>query len=297
MNKEIGTRASFGERMPPRLWQYLVGLCHRPAAPVVSRLCAPVVRKCLLTSKSLLPIDLRLEDFNLRCHFTDNYSEKKFVFTPWRYDLQERKLLTESLREGGVFVDIGANVGLYTLTAAKALSGREGRIVAFEPNPATLHRFKINIEANPDLFEGNLRLDILPIGIADRDSTFRLQVDRENLGASSMTSDDGSQAGMKEEDALTVQCRPLLEVLAALDVQSIDALKIDIEGMEDLALGPYLDESPDTLLAATIIIENSQHLWSLDLFGAMELRGYQRIHSSRMNSVFARPAGRRRKAG
>ncbi|MDZ7641157.1 MAG: hypothetical protein U5J62_03915 [Desulfurivibrio sp.] len=67
---------------------------------------------------------------NLRCAFYDNYSEKKFVFTPWRYDADERQLIREELPVDGVFVDIGANIGIYTLTASKTM-GRGGRCIAF----------------------------------------------------------------------------------------------------------------------------------------------------------------------
>ncbi|WP_169449435.1 FkbM family methyltransferase [Marinimicrobium agarilyticum] len=266
----------------------MIKLCHRPSAPVISRLCAPIVRKCLLKRRSLLPVDLRLGSFNLRCYFTDNYSEKKFVFTPWRYDFRERQMLTECLGQGGVFVDIGANVGLYTLTAARALAGKPGRIIAFEPNPPTLARLKTNIEANPELFGEPLRLDLLPIGVADRELVFTLQVDSDNLGASSIAQKSRSFATLERKSSVEIQCRPLLDVLAELNVEKVDALKIDIEGAEDLALGPYLEQAPEALLARCLFIENSQHLWSVDLFAQMERRGYRRAYVSRMNSVFVR---------
>lgn len=233
-----------------------------------------------------MPVDLRLRSFNLRCYFTDNYSEKKFVFTPWRYDFREREILTGRLGQGGVFIDIGANVGLYTLTAARALAGQPGRIVAFEPNPPTLERLKTNIAANPELFEGALRLDLLPIGVADRELTLKLQVDRDNLGASSIARNSCSSVSLERESCVEIQCRPLLDVLAELEVESVDVLKIDIEGAEDLALGPYLEQAPEALLARTLFIENSQHLWAVDLFTQLENRGYRRAYVSRMNSVF-----------
>lgn len=288
MNNNTNVLLPFGARTPSKWWQFVINLCHRPNAPLISRLCAPIARKCLLRRRSLLPVDLRLVDFNLRCYFTDNYSEKKFVFTPWRYDFRERQMLAERLGQGGVFVDIGANVGLYTLTAARALVGQSGRIVAFEPNPPTLARLKTNIAANPDLFASALRLDLLPIGVADRELTFTLQVDRDNLGASSIARNSRSSAAAERKSSVEVLCRPLLDVLTELKVERVDALKIDIEGAEDLALGPYLERAPDELLARTLFIENSQHLWSVDLFAQMEKRGYRRAYVSRMNSVFVR---------
>lgn len=288
MNNNTFASLPFGARAPSRWWQFVIELCHRPSAPVISRLCAPFARKFLLKRPALLPVDLQLTDFKLRCYFTDNYSEKKFVFTPWRYDVRERLLLAKSLAQGGVFVDIGANIGLYTLTAAKALAGKSGRIIAFEPNPPTLARLEANIAANPELFGDNLQLDLLPIGVADRERAFTLQVDGDNLGASSIAQKCCSPAAGERQSSVEVQCRPLLDVLAELKVEGVDALKIDIEGAEDLALCPYLKQAPEALLAHTIFIENSQHLWSVDLFEQMEKRGYRRVYASRMNSVFVR---------
>ncbi len=288
MSDLAGKAQAFGSRSPSAVWRILIDLCHRPGAPLISRLAAPIVRKLLLRQRDLLPVDLHLKDFNLRCQFTDNYSEKKFVFTPWRYDFRERALLAQSLRSGGTFVDIGANVGLYTLTAAKALSGHAGRIIAFEPNPPTLSRLKANLAANGELFDEAVQLDVLPFGVADRDLSFSLQVDSANLGASSIVGSNRFSAGEGEKSAVEIQCRPLVDVLAELGVDTINALKIDIEGAEDLALVPYLERAPDSLLAQTVFIENSQHLWSVDLFKKLESRGYRRVYVSRMNSVFSR---------
>ncbi|WP_024461267.1 FkbM family methyltransferase [Marinimicrobium sp. LS-A18] len=287
MTDEITGSEGFGAKAPPRLWQALISLCQSSRLSWVGRLLAPFARKVVLSQPAALPVDLELKDFRLRCQFTDNYSEKKFVFTPWRYDAHERRMLAECLAQGGDFLDIGANIGLYTLTAAVALGNKGGRIVAFEPNPVTLQRLKTNIAANRKLFGEAVTLEILPIGIADQATEFTLHVDSTNLGECSIV-DGGRYSGKKEvSTGVTVQCRPLLNVLEDLQMDRITVLKIDIEGAEDLALAPYLESAPDSLLAKHIFIENSQHIWSIDLFERLERRGYRRIFASRLNSIFA----------
>jgi FkbM family methyltransferase len=244
---------------------------------------APVARKLIVKQTSRLPIDIQLEGINLRCQFTDNYSEKKFVFTPWRYDRAERRLLSNALTGGGTFVDIGANVGLYTLTATAAMGASEGRIIAFEPNPVTLARLRFNIAANPQF--QNSRVLVLDHGIADKETSFFLRHNEGNLGGSSIsgtkTDADNGQEG------ITINCRPLLPVLSELDVNRIDALKIDIEGAEDLALTPFLNSAPDSLLPRLLIVENSEHQWKSDLYQTIRSRGYSLTERNRMNSVFA----------
>ena len=268
----------------------LIGFCHRDQGGALRRLLAPVARKIAIRW-SRLPMDLSVGGLNLRCNFVDNYSEKKFVFTPWRYDLEERLLLRGGLPADGVFVDIGANVGIYTITAGRSL-GRSGRVIAFEPNPVTMERLKFNVSAN--FGDGPERPEILLLncGVADRDSEFELQVDRSNLGASSIARRSRSRvpSGMPRE-SVRVRCRPLLDVLAEVGARTVDVLKIDIEGAEDVALAPYLRDAPADLLARNIIIENSQELWSVDLHALMERRGYRLRFRNRMNSVYALSSG------
>lgn len=276
---------AFGQLSPSALHNTLLRLCHREQGPWYARLIAPVLRRQMVRH-SPLPVDLRLNGLNMRCMFRDNYSEKKFVFTPWRYDRDERRLLREYLGSTGTFLDIGANVGIYTLTALTQ-PGFAGRILAFEPNPQTRARLQTNIRANGCAPEDR-RVQVMPIGIADAHSQFTLQLDATNLGASSISTHHRSRHAADPAQQVVIQCKPLLDVLAEENVLTVDVIKIDIEGAEDKAMAPYLENAPDTLLARLVIIENSQHLWQQDVFALLKQRGYQRILHNRMNSVFVR---------
>ena len=85
---------------------------------------------------------------------------------------------------------------------------------------------------------------------------------------------------------MTIECRPLLVTLTALEISRIDALKIDIEGAEDLALCPFLADADATLLPRRIVLENSDTLWKRDLRGALAARGYTLLLRTRLNSVY-----------
>lgn len=278
----------FGARTPGRIWQLLIRICHKPHGPLISRMVAPIARKAVVKRPSILPVDVCVDGIKLRCGFTDNYSEKKFVFTPWRYDKRERDFLAKELEKGGVFIDIGANVGLYTLTAAKAMAGRDGRIIAFEPNPETFARLDFNLRANIPGPDSKPEVKLLNIGVADRETTFTLEIDGSNLGASSMARRTRSKIKSDRGERKTVQinCRPLLDVLQELLVNSVNALKIDIEGAEDIALMPFFKQAPDSLLPRVLLVENSEHLWEQDLFGMIEKRGYKRLFQNRLNTLF-----------
>ncbi len=63
------------------------------------------------------------------------------------YDRRELRLVRELLRGGGDFVDVGAHVGMYTVTAARALA-ESGRVLALEPNPAARRQLEENLRLN-----------------------------------------------------------------------------------------------------------------------------------------------------
>src|SRR4030095_11405574 len=63
------------------------------------------------------------------------------------YELTEREFLKRLLRPGDVFVDIGANIGLFTILAGRYV-GAEGAVYAFEPCAKTYERLLANVELN-----------------------------------------------------------------------------------------------------------------------------------------------------
>ena len=58
-----------------------------------------------------------------------------------------QKLMSDSLQPGGVYVDVGAHIGFFVLCAARVV-GKDGRIVALEPDPDNFAGLSANIEIN-----------------------------------------------------------------------------------------------------------------------------------------------------
>src|SRR5262249_20876384 len=63
------------------------------------------------------------------------------------FEETERAFLNRFLRPGDIFIDVGANIGLYTLIAA-ARVGPSGRVVALEPTTTTFARLMDNVQLN-----------------------------------------------------------------------------------------------------------------------------------------------------
>src|SRR5258706_12505611 len=71
----------------------------------------------------------------------------KFIFAFREYYEPELAYLEKVLSPGKIFIDVGANFGVYTLVASK-LAGAAGRVIAIEPTPQSFARFRQNIALN-----------------------------------------------------------------------------------------------------------------------------------------------------
>jgi FkbM family methyltransferase len=219
-------------------------------------------------------LDAIVQGIAMRFHLGDNVSERKFLFLPQFFDAQERQIIADELPEQGVFIDIGANAGIYSLWAAQYLRANAGgRVLAIEPNPVLIKRLQKNIGFNG--FAD--RIQIAPFGISSEEGTFPLALDLSNLGGSSLAQDSAH--------ILQITCKPLYAVLGAHDITHIDMLKIDIEGAEDRALIPFFDQAPKSLYPRLIIIEKPDGRWREDLLLHLQKIGYQTRLTSRMNHV------------
>ncbi len=228
-----------------------------------------------------LPLDLSFDQLKLRCYLTDNVSERGFVFMPWRFDQIEREVMLNSLPADGVFIDIGANVGIYSAIAATVLN-QSGVVIALEPNPPVFDRLQFNLSATKTALSAPPRIELLPLGVSDELGEFDLYLDAENLGASSLIEKPTA------EQSVAVECQPLLTIIKNQKLARVDVIKCDIEGAEDRALGPFLLEAPTQLLPDCVIFENNKDQWQTDLLEILRQRGYQQTHQTRLNLIYRR---------
>jgi len=237
-----------------------------------------------VTTMRLGPGPLDVEEFGLklRLYPRGNGCEKGALFTPQMFEVMERRLIQGAIiaaRVQGrpfVFVDIGANVGLFSLIAARMAEGA-ARVLAIEPQPGIRDRLAYNIAQNPGL-------DVRPLAVAlaERDGEVELFIDARDAGGSRI----GGRGG--EGESVRVRARPLAEVLTEEGFEGADLLKIDVEGGEDLILGRFLKDAPDAMLPRAVLIEDSSALWSIDLIAAMAARGYRIVERSRQNIFLER---------
>jgi FkbM family methyltransferase len=279
-----GDAPPFGSYSPTAARARLLRLAQTAPRNALGKQLARTVRALYLW-QAPSPSDVSVGELRLRCWLSDNTCERKFVFTPWRFDVRELAAIDEVLPPDGVFIDIGANVGIYTLHAATRMNGR-GHIVAFEPFPDAHDRLRFNIESTRRGRGDWPRVDVARLGVADSEGTRELTVDAGNLGGNSLAAGAARYSRAGAGMRVTIECRPLLAALIGLRIARVDALKIDIEGAEDLALCPFLAHAPRALLPRRIVLENSDALWKRDLRAALAGRGYGLLFRTRLNSVY-----------
>jgi len=274
--------APFGALAPNPFDRAIMALTSRmPDNWAGLKLAMALRRLVTMRMETAAALDVERWRLRMRLHPRDNGCEKNLLFTPQMYEPPEREeLAREIARVSGrpfVFVDIGANVGLFSLFVAA--TARAARILAIEPEPGNFARLAFNIAANP-----GLPITPLALVLGETEGTARILLNARDRGGTRMAA-AGAQAG-----GIEVRCRPLLDVVTDAGLTGIDALKIDVEGAEDKVLVPFFRDAPAALWPGLIVIEDSSAEWSSDLFALLASKGYQVSSRSRQN-VMLRQAG------
>lgn len=218
-------------------------------------------------------VDAVVSNVKYRLDLSNNTTDAKVLLSSNVYDGVELDALKRAAK-GRVFVDIGANIGYYTLSL---IAGGCGRVVAIEPNPPTLERLRFNVAING--FENRVR--VIPEGVGPDGELDFYQTD--GLGTASFVAPDSNTPSLK------VRTRPLLAIMAAEGVTAIGGMKIDVEGFEDQVLVPFLEEAPPSLLPDCIVMEACHDgSWKIDLKQLLEAKSYRLMRRTRANLVFQR---------
>jgi hypothetical protein len=108
-------------------------------------------------------------------------------------------------------------------------------------------------------------------------------LDARNRGESSVKIIGTNQAG-----TVRVPAKTLLELLIDEGFSHVDAVKLDVEGAEDIILEPFLRDAPESLLPALLIVEDGSHQWETDLPRLLEANGYRLLKKTRLNFIYER---------
>jgi FkbM family methyltransferase len=263
----------FGAFAPNGAQAAIISLAHR------SRLKRGAFRPMLSRLVNLLragPVDVQYQGASFRFHHQASATERGALFNP-DYNLEELDFLRAHTPAGGVFVDVGANVGTYAMVLARHV-GANGKVVAVEPHPVIHARLAFNRAAS-----NFTQVTLVAAAAGDSDGELMIATDGDNLGASHIVSGDA------KGNAIRVPSLRLQRILDEAGVSHVDALKIDVEGYEDRVLTGFFRQAPPSLWPRAVVIEHlSRNEWLADCIADMVARGYVEIGRSRSNTLLVR---------
>jgi FkbM family methyltransferase len=182
-------------------------------------------------------------------------------------------------RENGVFLDIGANAGIFSLYAVSLME--TGLVIAIEPIPLLFERLSENLVSLNPSSEGRIRAHLANCAAGAEPGALELFVP-EQLGQASLHPLPSAQQ-------YKVPVRPLLDIVQESGAARIDVMKIDVEGFEDSVLGPFFGTAPEALWPHAIILEHChQQRWGRDIRADLIARGYRVARTDRTNTMLRR---------
>lgn len=164
---------------------------------------------------------------NIRLKLDTNSVLSREIFCG--FEKEELAFVKRFLKKGDVFIDIGAHIGFFSLLAQK-LVGSTGRVLSFEPSPATAAQFKENIVLNHS--EG---IEVFHMAFSNAKGTCEFYVSANGYEAwNSLAKPDVNDAFVP----ISVPTTSIDEFLAdqALAPSGVKLIKIDVEGWEKTVL-------------------------------------------------------------
>jgi FkbM family methyltransferase len=194
----------------------------------------------------------------MRCRLSDLIQRKIAYFGLWEPNLTD--YFSQNISPGDVVVDVGANIGYFTLLASNCVGG-SGKVVAIEASPKVFGLLSENIALNR---KSNIRAVNVAAGYA-RGELPLFSSSEDNIGHTSTVPHAGNvQSG-------TVQALPLQEILTEDEKRRVRLIKIDIEGAERPVLQSILDNLAiyplDCEIAAELSPANGDFLATLKSHG------------------------------
>lgn len=170
------------------------------------------------------------------------------------------------LRPGDLFVDVGANVGSYTILAA-AVAGAD--VISVEPDPMTASALRRNVEANGIVN----RVDVAETAIGDREDVIHFTMGKDTMNRVAV-----------EADTLTREV-PITPLDTLLNGRRPTLAKVDTEGHETAVLrGAPRMLNDEELLA--LILENP----SSEVVGILSRAGFRRVYYDPPNRTLSESA-------
>jgi FkbM family methyltransferase len=270
----------FGEYRPHGALRRLIQFTQNAGLHWLGQRAALMARGVGLRRLRARPVDVTVETLRarMRLYPFNNACEKRLLFTPHLSDREERRFLAERITPEMTFLDIGAGVGATSLFVALR-AGPRARVLAVEPQPVLFERLLYNLRQNPAA-----TIKALGCAVADAEGAVTLFSNPFDLGETSMRIVNVEGGGT----SVAASAKSLATLAHEEGFERIDAMKLDVEGAEDLVLEPFLASEPESFWPRALILAYSPGKWDVDLCALLESLGYVRVLRTRVYVIYER---------
>jgi len=228
------------------------------------------------------PFDVEIDGgINARLYPEENRCEKRAFAGMQHWDTLERealsKAVTESTNSPFVFLDVGANVGIYSLHVHSAAikAGKLARILAIEPSIETCGRLEANINANA------AAIQIIRTAVSNEPGSGHLASGGDNRGEAHLSARTSGGSG----EPVIVDTLP--RICRANGLTSVDAMKVDIEGHDLKAMTTFFEDATPALHPELLILETGKDAGS-PLIELCAAQGYRVTERTGLNTILVK---------
>lgn len=202
---------------------------------------------------------------------------QRTIFTEGEWEPEVGELLSQELKKGDVFYDIGANVGYFTCLATK----QNGiSVYSFEPDPLSMSVLKLNLGLNKIPAQ---TATCLQFAIGSRNERRRFsRFPVNNVGKSGFDIDD------RVEETFEVECRTLDSLISDDSLPRPSVIKIDTEGWERHVLAGatnLFENHRPRLVVFEAVCDSQCNIADSELICFLSSRDYKICHLPRPSGV------------
>ena len=198
-------------------------------------------------------------DSIMECRIDDNIDRRIYFFGVWEPNLTQ--FMKQTIKQGDIVVDIGANIGYFTLLMS-GLVQKDGSVVSIEASAPTFGKLAKNIERNRCA-----NVISRQVAVSDHKGEIRLfQSEHGDKDTGKITTVEQSGAAV----FTSVTCDTLMNILtAAVPISRVSFLKIDIEGAEAPLLSEIIENKDQFAPRLVVVSEISDaNISFVDVFKA-----------------------------
>ncbi len=177
--------------------------------------------------------DPRVLRMDLDANLPNECTIAGFVLKNLLYEPDVSQLFMRVVQDGDTVIDIGGNVGWFTLLAA-ALVGPTGRVVTFEPGPENLVRLRRNIALS-----GFDNITVVEKAVTDHVGEVSFYINSDNSGANALWNPaDHPEYVLSAQNPrmMTIPATTIDAEVERLGLADVKLIKCDVEGADQKAL-------------------------------------------------------------